>query len=494
MARHGFISPEEAQTTLQAPLALKEGRAPGETPGGGSDGLHFAMYVRDLLPTLLGGGRVEGGLKVTTTLDLGLQAQAESTLRGQLDRLEPQVGASNGALVSLDPKTGEILAMVGSHDFFRSDISGQVNNALSLNQPGSTMKPITYLAAFMKGWSPATIVRDEPINVADGESSYVLRNADGWYRGDLSVRNALGSSLNVPAVKALEYAGLQQVYDLARRLGLSTLSDISAYGPAFTLGGVDVSLLDMTYAFSVFANQGEQAGMPTVLEQPKGARSLDPVAVLRIETTDGRVLWEHKARKERIVPANAAYLISHVLSDDSARVSMFGPNSPLNLGGGRPAAVKSGLSDNARDAWAIGYTPQLVTGVWVGNANNEPMRGATSTYTAAPIWRAFMLSALQNQPILQFMVPEGIQTARICATTGLLAGSSCRNAINEVFLAGRAPTTTGEPPRATPAPTRTPARRPQATPTPREQDEERQQDREDRGRGRRDSDNEDDDD
>jgi membrane peptidoglycan carboxypeptidase len=287
MERHGFLSKEEAEAALLAPVALREGRNPNAAAQE-AEAVHFALYVRDLLPAILGRDKVEGQLRITTTLDAGMQAKAESIVTSQLDRLEPQVGASNGALVAMDPRTGEILAMVGSHDFTRDDISGQVNNATALNQPGSTMKPITYLSAFMKGWSPSTIIRDEPLRIQDGESSYVLNNADLRYRGDVTARVALGSSLNVPAVKALNYAGLQPVYALAKRLGLTTLEDVANYGPSFTLGGVDVTLMDMTYIYSIFANQGEQAGMSSVLGLPAGSRNLDPVAVLKIENVAGK--------------------------------------------------------------------------------------------------------------------------------------------------------------------------------------------------------------
>ncbi|MPZ51001.1 MAG: penicillin-binding protein [Dehalococcoidia bacterium] len=448
MVRHGLLTPEESATALQEPLALREGRNPNVESETDQIAPHFALYVKELLPQILGRESVEGQqLRVMTTLDASLQTKAEEIVTSNLDRLEQQVGATNGALVSMDPRTGEILAMVGSHDFERDDISGQVNNATSLNQPGSTIKPVTYLAAFMKGWSPASIVVDEPMRITDGESPYTLANADNRYRGSVPVRTALGSSLNVPAVKALEYAGLSEVHDLAKRMGLTTLEDISNYGPAFTLGGVDVTLLDMTYVYSVFANQGEHAGMSSVLGLPSGSRDLDPIAVLQVETVDGKVIWRARERKERVVPANAAYLVTNVLSDDRARVSMFGANSPLNLPG-RPAAVKSGSSDNSRDAWAIGFTPELVTGVWVGNANNAPMPGATSTYTAAPIWAAFMTAALQGQRPTDFPVPEGIQFVDVCAATGQAPTAGCGAVVREPFLAGRTPQGASSQPRA----------------------------------------------
>ncbi|HEY7268950.1 MAG TPA: transglycosylase domain-containing protein, partial [Dehalococcoidia bacterium] len=376
MVRHGYIDQATADKAGSTPLALKEGRGPSETNHPETLAPHFSAYVYELLPELLGknGG---GHLRVQTTLDADLQKQAETILKNRLDGFEKSVGATNGAIVAIDPATGEILAMAGSHDFFRTDISGQVNNATALNEPGSTMKAITYLAAMMKGWNPSTIVKDEPIKLGSGDDEYTLGNADKVYRGDVPVRTALGSSLNVPAVKALQYAGLENVYQLAAKMGVTSLKEISNYGPAFTLGGVDVNLLDMTYAYSVLAAYGEQAGVDHnehALLNPKGQRPLDPVAVLSVSRDNGQLVYRAKARKERIVPANAAYLLTNVLSDDGARVSMFGANSALNLAG-RPSAVKTGSSDETRDLWAIGYTTQLVAGVWVGNADNKPMGG-----------------------------------------------------------------------------------------------------------------------
>jgi membrane peptidoglycan carboxypeptidase len=400
MVRHGFLTAEAKEEALAQPFTLNEGRVPGQREAG-DDALapHFAVYVRDLLPVLLGKDKVEGNLVVTTTLDLDLQEKAVQAVTRQLDALGGQ-NVTNGALVSIDPATGEVLAMVGSYDFFDDDISGQVNNATSLNQPGSTMKPVTYLATFMEeGWNPSTPILDEPIPW--GDTGERLGNADGRYRGQVNVRTALGSSLNVPAVKALDTVGLETVYQLAQRMGITTLRELDNYGRSFTLGGAEVTLLDMTYVFSVLANYGEQRGMSSVLGLPEGSRPLDPIAVLKVETSDGEVLWEAKARRSaRITPADKTYQIIDILSDDSARASMFGRNSPLNLP--RPAAVKSGSSDETRDAWTIGFTPQLVTGVWVGNANNAPIPNGTSTYTAAPIWRSFMLAALDGKPALPF--------------------------------------------------------------------------------------------
>ncbi len=357
--------------------------------------------MRELLPALIGQENVAGNLKVTTTLDLRLQEIAVDSVTTQLDALEASQGVTNGALVAMDPATGEILAMVGSHDFFRDDISGQVNNATALNQPGSTIKPVTYLAAFIEGAAPDWTVDDKPIEW--GPNGEVLGNADGWYRGTILLQEALGSSLNVPAVETQRWVGLDKVVALARRLGITSVEDGSEYGSAFTLGAFDTSLLDMTYVYSTLANQGVQAGIDSVLGLPAGSRALDPVAILSVEDEDGDVLWQADLKNERVAPADNVYQITTVLSTDANRESMFGLNSPLNLG--IPAAVKSGSSDETRDAWTIGYTPGLVAGVWVGNANNDPIPGGTSTYTAAPIWHTFMLTALEGQPVLSFLAP-----------------------------------------------------------------------------------------
>ncbi len=420
MARHGYLKKDEAAALKDEPVALHEGRLPGspeEAQRG--EAPHLAIYARDLLPRLIGNAAKQKGLKVTTSIDIDLQRLANQTLDQQLATIGPRVGANNGALVAMDPKTGQVLAYVGSADYFNDSISGQVDNAIALNQPGSTMKPITYLTAFIKGWSPATIIEDGPIKLSTGTSTYTLGNADNRYRGSIPVRQALASSLNPPAVKTLEYAGLQNVYDNARKLGLTTLKDVSSYGDAFTLGGADVSLFDLTYVFSTFANGGEQAGMSSVLDLPKGSRPLDPIVVLKVEDSSGHTLWQAKETKVRVAPADQTYVLTHVLSDDNARSSMFGLNSPLHLPE-REAAVKSGLTDDSRDAWTFGFTPQLVAGIWVGNANNTPMPGATSTATAAVIWHAFMEAALKDQKPVGFDVPAGVKFAQVCQSTGLL--------------------------------------------------------------------------
>lgn len=477
MVHHRYISAETAQAALAEPLVFHQ---PARSE---AQALHFVMYVRDLLPRILGPNAPKGGLRVITTLDPRLQMLAEQTVRTQIARLRPRFNATNAALVALDPATGEVLAMVGSPDYFDESIQGQVNNAIALNQPGSAIKPITYLAAFMKGWAPSTIVEDSPLWLNDGLISYRVGNFDNRYRGRLPVRRALGNSLNVPAIRALQFAGLPEVHALARRMGLTTLRDLSNYGLSFTIGGVDATLLDMSFAFSVFANNGEQVGMPSVLDLPPGSRPLDPVAVLRVEDAAGRVLWEYTPARERIVPAPYTYLVTHVLADPSARTEMFG--TALNLPDGRPAAVKTGLTDGPRDTWAIGYTPQLLTGVWVGNHDNAPMPNAASSATSGVIWREFMAAALAGQPALPFDPPPGVVFMPVCASTGLPPSgrTACRDLVTEVFVAEHAPRI------ASPAPPPSPAPAPQPQPSqggqgnPRPDDDDRDNNR-GRGRGR----------
>ncbi len=411
MVKHGYIDQATMDATVAQPIALNEGKTPAAQASTASPAPHFAEYVRELLPALIGKDKMQGNnLVVTTSLDLDLQAKAQDAVSSEIKQLDGK-GVTNGALVAMDPATGEILAMVGSPDFNDDSISGQVNNATALNQPGSTMKPITYLTTFVdEGWTPSTPIKDEPIPWNDG----VLGNADGWYRGNITVREALASSLNVPAVKALQSVGLPAVMAMAKKLGISTIDESRDYGSAFTLGAADVSLLDMTYVYTSFANDGVQNGMNSVLGLPAGSRQLDPIAVLKVQTADGKVLWEADHHSIRVAPAKETFYLTQILSDDSARQSMFGLNSPLNLP--RPAAVKSGSSDETRDAWTIGYTPQIVAGVWVGNANNAPIPNGTSTYTAAPIWHTFMMSALDGQPALAFTAPQDTQSAGLKVT------------------------------------------------------------------------------
>ncbi|MGC8838791.1 MAG: penicillin-binding protein 1C [Anaerolineae bacterium] len=432
MVRRGYITPEEARAAAAEPLHFAAAPFPIQAP-------HFVMYVQRLLeeqvdPAIL----AQGGLVVRTTLDLDLNREAERILRRHLERLtapggdDPPRRVDNAALVALDPRTGEVLAMVGSPDYFDPRISGAVNGALALRQPGSAIKPLTYAAAFDPAratperppLTAATLVEDvlTPFVTREGDP-YVPLNYDLQFHGPVLLRQALGSSLNIPAVKVLDYIGVDTLVTLAHDLGIHSLDAGHRYGLALTLGGGEVSLLELTRAYAAFANGGR---LPHLR------------AILRVEDLQGRVVWEPEAAEARpVLDPRVAYLITDILSDNYARLLGFGEASPLRLS--RPAAAKTGTTTDWRDNWTLGYVPQLVVGVWVGNADGSPMYGVSGVDGAAPIWHDFMEVALRGQPVLPFVEPPGLVRVRVCAESGLLPGPSCPRQREELFLAGTEP-------------------------------------------------------
>ena len=419
MVRHGFLSPQEAERALAEPLHLAPRsasltmRAP-----------HFTVYVREQLESRYGPQVLyRNGLRVVTTLDLDLQTAAEEALREHLASLADR-NAHNGAVVVLDPATGEILAMVGSADFWDEAIDGQVNMALSPRQPGSAIKPFTYLAAFERGWTPATLIWDVPTEFPDGANPpYRPRNYDGKFHGPVLVRQALGNSLNIPAVKALQFVGIDGLKEMAARVGITTLTR-EDYGLSLTLGGGEVSLLDLTNAYAVLASGG--------VYRP-------PVAILRVEDSAGRLIEEHQANPGRqVVAPEHAFLITDILADPQARQPAFGRAARF-MELDRPAAVKTGTTNDVRDIWALGYTPDLVAGVWVGNADNSAMRDLSGATGAAPIWQAVMLRAHQGKPARAFEPPPGVERVEICAEGGTLPGPACPARRLEWFAKGQGP-------------------------------------------------------
>jgi 1A family penicillin-binding protein len=395
MVEEGYISQERAEIaknidTLKKIVPKRENiTAP-----------HFVMYVKDLLAEKYGLRLVEqGGLKVITSLDLEKQKIAEEEIRNQAEKNWKNFGASNAALVALDVKTGQILAMVGSKDFFDEKIDGQVNVTIRPRQPGSSFKPIVYAAAFQKGFTPETILFDVETNFGPAGpegKDYIPKNYDEKEHGPVTMRQALAGSLNIPGVKTLYLAGLNNVLDLAKKMGYTTLTDPSRYGLSLVLGGGEVKLLEHTAAFSIFAREGKK--IPTV-------------AILRVEDSKGNILeeWDpNNTLPEEILPVQIARQINSILSDNEARSFIFGSNSPLYLGE-RPAAAKTGTTNDWRDGWTIGYTPQIACGVWVGNNNNDKMKKkADGVIVAAPIWHNFMIRALANEPIENFNPPEPV--------------------------------------------------------------------------------------
>ncbi|MFA6417168.1 MAG: penicillin-binding protein [Patescibacteria group bacterium] len=384
---------------------------------------HFVMYIKDILAEKYGEKMIEqDGLKIYTTLDLYKQQIAEEVIKEKTEKYQEKYNANNAALVSIDPKTGQILAMVGSRDYFNDDIDGQVNVALSSRQPGSSIKPIVYAALFKRGYSPDTILYDVNTNFSsDPANPYQPRDYDLKERGPISIRKALAGSLNTPAVKALYLAGINNVLDLADSLGYSTFYPRDRFGLAFVLGGAEVKLVEHVNAFSAFARDGQMSPI---------------VSILKIEDKNGKVIEEYKVEEKKVLEPQIARMINSVLSDNSARAFIFGEKNNLVLGG-RPVAAKTGTTNDYHDAWTIGYTPSIVTGVWVGNTNNDKMKGvADGSVVAAPIWNTYMSRVLGNTPFETFKAPDeyksgkGIvdgqlpsQTVKIDVSTGQLATS-----------------------------------------------------------------------
>ncbi len=416
MVEQGYITPAQAEAARSEELRLVP--QPGDMCAP-----HFVTYVRQLLEQKYGSAVLyQGGLQVYTTLDPRLQDIAERVAREQVAALADR-HVTNAALVAMRPDTGEILAMLGSVDFFDPEIDGQVNVALRLRQPGSAIKPVTYVAAFERGWTPATLIMDVPTEFPDGANPpYKPTNYDEKFHGPVLVRTALGSSYNIPAVKTLQYVGLPAFLEMAHRLGINSLNRPD-YGLSLTLGGGDVTLLELTGAYAVFAN---------------GGRRVPPVTVLRLLDNYGRVIEEyHPPEGQQVISPQHAYLITSILSDNEARTPAFGPNSVLKLS--RPAAVKTGTTDDWRDNWTIGYTPDLVVGVWVGNSDNTPMARISGVTGAGPIWHNFMEEALADTPPRDFPRPEGIVTVEICADSGTIPSPVCPRKKLEIFAAGQGP-------------------------------------------------------
>ncbi len=403
---------------------------------------HWVNFVREQLEEQYDAQTIyRSGFTVYTTLDPTLQDQAQQLVTDQIASMADK-NAHNGALVAIRPSTGEILAMVGSPDFYNDAIAGQINMADSpTRQPGSSIKPINYVAAFEKGWTPSTLIWDVPSEFPpsgdpnDTREPYIPVNYDGKFHGPVTVRVALANSFNIPAVKTLQFVG---IYDdpntpqpdgmiaMAKRLGITSLTR-DDYGLSLTLGGGDVSLLELTSAYSVFANAGKR---------------VPPVAILKITDYSGKVVYEYQPQPgEQVIRPEHAYLISSILSDNNARSWMFGTNSMLNLS--FPVAAKTGTTNDFRDNWTLGYTPDLVTGVWVGNADYTPMVNTTGLSGAAPIWSQFMEYAVPyvtgGNPT-PFSRPPGIIDRVVCSLSGTEPSPWCKSGqYTEIFAADQPP-------------------------------------------------------
>ncbi len=436
---------------------------------------HFSLLVRQQLEAMFGPELVAGGgLRVYTTLDLAAQQQAECVTRTYLRILKGErpadviataqtqgcsaaaylpdvpetmqgkdLNVNNAALVALNPRTGEVVALVGSADYWNTDIDGHFNVAVDgRRQPGSSFKPFTYVTFLAQGGNAAHVFYDvrRAFTQPNG-APYVPENFDRRYNGPVTLRQALARSLNIPAVEAMSIAGVGNVLRTAHRMGINTLDEgLDYYGLSLTLGGGEVSLLDMVYAYSVFANQGLMLGQPVPESRLRsGYRELDPVFILRVEDRNGNVLYQYRQPDVRsILDPRLAYIITDILSDREARRPAFGSPNALELSNDRPAAAKTGTTNDFVDNWTIGYTPQYVVGVWMGNTDNSPMTSLPGSRGAAYLWHAMMEYLHHDLPVESFPRPDGLIAVKVCPKSGLLPNGNCP-VITEWMIPGTEP-------------------------------------------------------
>jgi 1A family penicillin-binding protein len=357
---------------------------------------HFVFYIRQYLEDKYGPDVINQGLNVQTTLDTGLQHSAESIVSQYALANVTKFKASNASLVAIDPKTGQILAMVGSRNYFDTQIDGNYNAAIALRQPGSAFKPFVYATALNEGYTPQTAIFDLPTqfsttcspsdNHNDTPPCYSPGNYDGQFRGPMTFTTALAQSINVPAVKVLYLAGIQNVINLARSMGITTLGSANQYGLSFALGAAEVKLLDLTDAYATFANNG--------IYNP-------PTGILKITDANGTILEEYTPAPKQVLDAGVAHDISSMLSNNAARQPEYPPVNPFTFPG-YDVAAKTGTTNDSRDAWTVGYTPNIAVGVWAGNNDNSPMVKEIAGYIVAPMWNAFMQVAIAKSPVAYF--------------------------------------------------------------------------------------------
>ncbi len=433
MVQEGYIDQSQAEAAYLEPLTFAVQEVSLKAP-------HFAVYVRQQLEELYGAEVVaNGGLRVTTTLDMEFQRLAEQLARQHISQIDPAKNLTNAALVAMKPGSGEILAMLGSVDYRDEAIDGSVNVTLSPQQPGSSIKPLTYALALSPTdgadplWTAGDILWDVPVEYEQfsGEP-YVPVNYDGAFHGPVRLRDALANSYNIPAVLLLQDVTVARLLEFGRALGISTWTgDSSQYGLSLTLGGGEVTPLELTSAYATFANGGNKVA---------------PVSILKVERTDGEVLYEYTPpAAERVLDERVAYLITDILDDDDARRPAMGSPNPMEQG--FPVAAKTGTTNDFRDNWTVGYTPGLAVGVWTGNTDNSPMVDISGLTGAAPLWGSFMEQVYSNAglvarlavngapPPTEFVRPAGISERPLCAVSSATIGSvDCAPDGNELFL------------------------------------------------------------
>jgi len=427
MVEDGYITDETAKRAETAELPLQKDSIHILAP-------HFVMYVRALLAQQYGEHRLlTEGLQIRTSLDLNLQQTAQDIVTEEIATLA-RLRVKNGAVLVTNPNTGEILAMVGSKNYFDFENDGQVNVTIRPRQPGSSIKPLTYALALERGMTPNSLILDQPITFdIAGSRPYSPRNYDGTYHGNVTLKEALASSYNIPAVKLLNQLGVNSLIDKAEAMGITTWKERTRFGLSLTLGGGEVLMTDMAKLYGVFATQGQLVELNPILE---------------VRSYDGQLMYQNSCalsglgcERRRVLDSTTAYQISNILSDNAARAPAFGTQSTLYIPG-QEVAVKTGTTNNLRDNWTIGYTSDRVVATWVGNNDNQPMSYVASGITgASPIWNKIMRSLLDANTPHFFAQPEGMIKLAICATTGTLPCSGCPRIVEEYFVAGTEPTT-----------------------------------------------------
>lgn len=426
-----YISIEQEEATLNEKLSFAPNKIDIKAP-------HFVMSVKQSLVDKYGEELIEkGGLEITTTIDYSIQKMAEEVVVNEIERLG-SLNVTNGAALVMNPQTGEILAMVGSKNYFDTEAGGNVNVITRLRQPGSAIKPINYAYALSNGFTPATMLADTPITFSvQGQEPYIPKNYDGKYRGNISLRSALAESRNIPAVKVLANYGVNKMIEMGQKMGIATWEDTSRFGLSLTLGGGDVHLIDLAEAYAVLANYGERSNFVSILSatnykgeiieentctQSKLGKYLTRITPYSYAAEAAKDICE----KEQVLDPRVAFLLTNILSDNQARSPSFGSQSLLNISGHPEVAVKTGTSNNLRDNLAIGYSQNYLVAVWVGNNDNSPMARVASGITGAtPIWNNIVSALLASEESKEWEVPEGLVEIPICILTGTLPCEGC---------------------------------------------------------------------
>ncbi|MFI5241157.1 MAG: transglycosylase domain-containing protein, partial [Microgenomates group bacterium] len=401
-----FITPEQEEEALNQRITFISNKTEIKAP-------HFVMYIRQLLVDMYGEDLVEkGGLEVTTTLDLGIQELVQKVVTEEVDKLKG-LHVGNGAALVLNPKNGEILAMVGSRDYFDTKNDGNVNVTLRLRQPGSSIKIVNYAYALSHGYTPSSIIDDSPVTfVTPGTTPYAPKNYDGKFKGKVSLRVALAESRNIPAVKVLASYGVSKMLELGQEMGITTWEDSSLYGLSLTLGGGATKLIELAQVYATVANGGVRP-------------EIEPI--LQIKNYKGKEIWKSNINLEtQVLDPKVAYMLIDILKDNGARAGEFGTNSYLVVKNHPEVAVKTGTSNDLRDNLTAGFNQDYLVVTWVGNNDNSPMSRIASGVTgASPIWNKIISAILSDKPSIDWKSPEGLVKVNICTITGTLPCNGC---------------------------------------------------------------------